>query len=206
MEVELAPYAPPSEITLAPVSRFSVIMLFSAVMLAGIGGNYSISQSKEVAANAFVRVVPFDKDEEESEADQISAKERLQQIRDILKLNMTDLAQVFGISRTALYAWFNGTLPHPKQLDRINELYALVQTHRIREVSGINLLQRVPLTKGENLIQVLCANEGVSQALDEVADLATAREASMGRRRANSTRKEKIYGAHDISPSFSTFE
>jgi DNA-binding transcriptional regulator YiaG len=206
MEVELAPYTPPSEIIAAPVSRFTVIMLLSAFMVAGIGGNCSISQSKEVAANAFVRVVPFDRDEEESEADQISAKERLQQIRDILKLNMTDFAQVFGISRTALYAWFNGTFPHPKQLDRINELYALVQTHRVREVSGINLLQRVPLTTGKNLIQVLCANEGVGRALDEVADIATAREASMDRRRANSTRKEKIYGADNISPSFSTFE
>jgi DNA-binding XRE family transcriptional regulator len=205
MDIEFVPYTPPLEIKPAPTARFSAIMLLSAIMAAGIGGTCSISQTADVAANAFVQVVPFGTDDE-SEADLVSATERLQQVRDILKLNMTDLAQVFGVSRTALYACVRGTLPHPKQLHRINELYALVRYHRVHEISGINLLLRVPLSKGSNLMQVLCANEGVSQALDEIADLASARQTLMERRLANSSRKGKLHGADDITPSFSTFE
>jgi DNA-binding transcriptional regulator YiaG len=208
MQVEIEPYSPVVEISATPTPRFTAIILSSVLLLTGIGSGWSVTQTEDVGSNTPVIVRPFvaEEGEAESEADPAIQRQDLTRIRDAFKLSMTELAQVLDVSRTALYAWFSGTVPHAKQGTRINALLAATKFVENSRIPRIDLLKQIPLNRGKTLLEVLRSNENVRGALVEVRELATARTASMENRRPRVARKEKIFGAEEISPSFSTFE
>ena len=208
MQVDFEPYSPPIEISTAPVPRLTTILLSTVLVLTGIGAGWSVTQTGDAASNVPVIVRPFvaEEGEAEPEADPAIQRQNLTRIRASLGLSMTEMAQVLNVSRTALYGWFNGTIPHAKQIRRINEVFSFAELVGTYQLLRMDLLKNIPLSEGKTLLQVLASGEDVPGALAEVREMAIARKAAMEARRSRIARKEKILGAEDISPSFSTFE
>ena len=208
MQVEFELYSPAIEISTTPVPRLTTILLSSVLMLTGIGSGWSITQTGDAASNIPVIIRPFVPDEwgTEFEPDPAFQHQSLTRIRTSLGLSMTEMAQVFNVSRTALYGWFSGTVPHGKQIKRINEVLAFAELVRTYQIPRMDLFKNVPLSQGKTLLQVLTSSEDVPGALAEVRDMAIARKAAMAARHSRITRKEKTFGAEEITPSFSNFE
>ena len=201
-------YSPAIEISAAPASRFTTIVLSSVLLLAGIGSGWSITQTGDAASSPPVIVRPFVADDAEDgfEADPAIQRRNLTRIRESLGLSMTEMAQVFNVSRTALYGWFNGTVPHSKQINRINEVLSFAELAENHQIPRITLLKNVPLRQGKTLLQVLVSNRDVPSALAETRAMAIAQTTSRESRLSRMKGKEKIFGAEEITPSFSTFE
>jgi transcriptional regulator with XRE-family HTH domain len=208
MQVEIEPYSPAAEMSATPTPRFTTILLSSVFLVAGIGSGWSITQTGDVGSSTPVIVRPFaaEEGEAESETDPAIQRENLTKIRASLGLSMTEMAQVFNVSRTALYGWFNGTIPHAKQIRRINEVFSFAELAGTYQLQRMDLLKNIPLVRGKTLLQVLTSNEDVPGALADVREFAIARSVAREARLSRIARKEKIFGAEDITPSFSTFE
>lgn len=208
MQIDFELYSPPIEISTAPVPRLTTILLSSVLVLTGIGSGWSVTQTGETASNIPVIVRPFvsDEGETEFEPDPAFQRQSLTRIRAAFGLSMTEMAQVFNVSRTALYGWFNGTTPHAKQIGRINEVFSFTELVGTYQIPRMDLLKNVPLSQGKTLLQVLTSREDVPGALAEVREIAIARKVARDARLSRIARKEKIFGAEDITPSFSTLE
>jgi transcriptional regulator with XRE-family HTH domain len=208
MQVEIEPYDQVIGVSSAPTPLFTTILLTSVLALAGIGGVCSVTQTGDVASTSTVIVRPFvaSESENDSEIDPGILGLHLTRIRESLGLSMTEMADILNVSRTALYGWFNGTVPHPKQTKRINELLSFADLAAQSKIRRITLTKNVPLSQGKTLLQVLIAKGDVPGALAEVREMAIAQTASTQSRLSRMARKEKILGAEDITPSFSTFE
>ena len=176
--------------------------------MAGIGSGWSITQTEDMGASTPVIVRPFVAEEGDAEPDADPALQRqnLTRIRASLGLSMTEMAQVFNISRTALYGWFNGTIPHAKQVRRINEVFSFAELAGTYQLTRMDLLKNIPLGQGKTLLEVLASNEDVPGALAEVHEMAIARTVARKTRLSRIARKERAFGVEDITPSFSMFE
>lgn len=93
----------------------------------------------------------------------LSPKESITLIKEILGLNMSDLATLFNISRPTVYAWLNGQEPAPaslQKIERISKIAAIIKSKNIQRIEKISKRQ---LFDGKSFFDKLIENEDINE-------------------------------------------
>lgn len=121
-----------------------------------------------------------------SPADQVS------EIRDVYGLNMSELANVLGVTRPTVYAWLSGQEPKPESLVHIKRLSSV--TPQIKELNvprRENLIRR-PIFEGKSLLEKIKCNENILEALTTLRIIAQNEMASRFKQKGSGKSKRSI--------------
>jgi transcriptional regulator with XRE-family HTH domain len=202
--VEIEIYERPTELPTATPQRFTpIILLTGLIMLTGIGSVCSVVQTGDALSHTIVTISYAADNDAASQVDSPTLKQDLNRIKESLGLNISEMAAAFGVSRTAIYGWLEGTIPHSRKITRITQLSMLLATS---EVPRIKLLKNIPLSNGKTLLQSLALNADITMALTELNGIAAARTSSMEARLARMSRRPRLESADEVSPSFVNFD
>lgn len=123
--------------------------------------------------------------------DRRSIRDHLINIRDVLGLNMTELAKLFGVTRPAAYAWLEGASP---KSDTRNAIYALSRAaDRLINlgVSRPDLYAHMPIIEGKSLVEILMTKADSSSAFEAIEELARTDEQVRQQAPSRRVRKSK---------------
>lgn len=88
--------------------------------------------------------------------DMRSAKEHLEHIRSILNPSVSELAELSGITRQAVYKWLSGTAqPEPSKLTTIIKLSKIADLCNDSGIQRTNVLLHMKNASGESLLDIL---------------------------------------------------
>lgn len=108
----------PSKRTSRAVTSVILVGAMGATVL-GVGNSITLATIGGVS-DANIRVVAQDlSSEAESDVESALARMDLEEVRSAFQVSMTDLALLFGVSRTALYGWFQGKNTQRKHAERL---------------------------------------------------------------------------------------
>lgn len=179
----------------------ATVALFGALM-AGTGGFYTPVNAalvtewtsfpaiaiSEIASNARKKALQAD-----------SIPKAILQIRDRLGLRMSELADIFGVSRQAVYLWLKGENVKNEYIQRIWQLSAIAEQ---AQFSGINrpehFIHRPLSSAGESLFQLLANGGNLDSALTILKEQSKAEQGSRAKSFAH--HQTASLRKHDYSP------
>jgi len=192
----------------ASLSGVTKTMLFAPLYLslvAGTGGIYTagnIQACFSVPQNNKIIVIRG----RHTKGKQIlSVSERLVNLREMFGLTMTEVAQIFGVSRPTTYAWLSGSEPKFEAKSRLMDLSTYVEDLRSHGVAQAWVSARQPLEGGPSLIELLKAGADVRSAIASIkhsASLASNRKEV--KRDFGPTKKTRRVTISEISVPIST--
>jgi transcriptional regulator with XRE-family HTH domain len=94
-----------------------------------------------------------------------SVAELLVSIRDVFGLKISELAQVFGVSRRAVYDWLGGTVPKPEMLARFHALNVIANDLKNAGVNRVEHFLHRPLIAQRTLLDFLKSGEDLESAV-----------------------------------------
>jgi hypothetical protein len=146
-------------------------MLFAPLYLslvAGTGGMYTagnIQACFSVPPNDRIFVI---RSRHLKEKQIFSVSERLVNLRDMFGLTMTEIAQIFRVSRPTAYAWLSGSEPKLEAKSRLIDLSTYVEDLRSDGVAQARVLARQPLVGGPSLIELLKSGADARSAIASI--------------------------------------
>jgi hypothetical protein len=130
-----------------------------------------------------------------------SVKEEVELIRSVFGLNMSEVAQLFNISRPAAYAWLDGALPKAEAMARLTRIADQAQDAKSAGVTRMAHFVRRPQKDGRSLFQLLKEGADIQDALAAIRK--TAEEEEAGRKvsasRKASTKKGDPAGIDEVA-------
>lgn len=108
----------------------------------------------------------------------IPPAELLTSIRSALKLNMSDLASVLGVSRPTVYAWLDGETPSPENHRVITRLKGVADEVESIGIERIDKLLKRPIFGGASFLDKLKAQEATREQLQILKRLGDKEEAA----------------------------
>jgi len=130
-----------------------------------------------------------------------STAQLLLNIRDIFTLRMSELAQIFGVSRRAAYDWLEGAEPKPDTVARIYVLNKYAEELKAAGIAQIEHFVRRPVVSGRSLLDLLKSGESIEAAID-VIKRAASEEAKNRRQlgqRISETNTTSVDGFDEVS-------
>ncbi len=168
-----------------------VLLLSMGAMVSGTAGTCQIAETNPPEIRQFRFPV--------QEAPSVAArrKERapstansLAQIRDVFGLKMSELSQIFGVSRRAAYDWLEGAIPKPEITAKIYQLTTLATRFSNAGVPNVRHFIHRPILGERTLFELLKAGENLDRAI-EIVRVTAIEEASarkpVGRRVHNAS-------------------
>jgi hypothetical protein len=158
-----------------------ILLLSMGAMASGTAGTWQITEPNPLE----VRQFRFPVQEARSVASRRrehapSAAESLRQIRDIFGLKMSELSQIFGVSRRAAYDWLDGAIPKPEMSAKIYQLSSFAAKLDEARVDNIRHFIHRPIVGERTLLELLKANEHLDRAIAVIQ--ATAAEEANNRK------------------------
>src|SRR5487761_14826 len=95
----------------------------------------------------------------------LSAAQLLSNIRDVFGLKMSEVAQIFGVSRRAAYDWLEGALPKTEIVAKMDKLSKQADEFRSAGITRLEHFTHRPVIGGRSLIDMLKSNEDIETAL-----------------------------------------
>jgi transcriptional regulator with XRE-family HTH domain len=127
----------------------------------------------------------------------ISLEPILNRIRSAFGLTMTELADVFGVARPTVYAWFAGTTPKSELQEKVWKLHHLAEKVESLDITRMSLMKKKPLCSGRTLLQTLASGAGLDEVFEE---LQASGPQKISRIQASSAKiRRRVYTAEDIS-------
>lgn len=146
----------------------AAVTLFGA-LVAGTGGVYSSANVLRVTewTNApAVAIGCRSIANRERRPNDISIPNAILQTREKLGLRMSELAEIFGVSRQAVYLWLNGENVRPEYVQRIWQVSSIAdQVERAGISRPEHFLHRPFSPDGRTLYQSLLAGEDIEAAV-----------------------------------------
>ncbi len=162
------------------------------VMVAGTGGLMTINSAAKMPEYCCVNNSRIHIEGSRStikKTDIRSTAEHIANIRDVLAINMSDLATVFAVTRPTIYAWLEGRQePKPEAVKRIQQLSSAADVFGQANIKRLDKLLQRPILDGRSLLDMLKANE------DPLAVLPLVKEIS--EKEAKTRREQKGSGKH----------
>lgn len=84
-----------------------------------------------------------------------SAADDLTRIRDVLKPTVSELANVFGVSRQTIYNWQAGEQPSAENASRLEDLASVADMFAAEGVSASSQLLRRKVSAGKSLLDIV---------------------------------------------------
>ncbi len=164
-------------------TAFAVI----STLLVGTGSAYSMDRTEEWRHHIQPRVTfVVDKSVESSDRssapDVRSAVEHIENIRSVLSPSVADLANLFDITRQAVYKWLSGdSIPEPEKLRRIVKLSQIADAFNAEKISRASSLLKMKTFNGRSLMDLLKTGEDCTAQVVALIAEAKAMEASYKR-------------------------
>jgi hypothetical protein len=134
-----------------------------------------------------------------------STAQLLSTVRDVFALRMSDVAQIFGVSRRAVYDWLEGVTPKPETTARIYALSKYADEFKTSGLSSIEHFIHRPVVAGRSLLDLLKSGDNVEEAI--VVIKRTAAEEAKNRkqlgRRTSETNTASVNGFDEVSTPIS---
>ncbi len=106
----------------------------------------------------------------------------LDNIRQVLKPNVADLATAFGVSRQAIYKWIDGTAtPEPRNLERIVVLSRAADAFRGAGLARAPALLKMKAFGGRSLLDLVAAGQLTPSHVQALIDEARTMDAAYER-------------------------
>lgn len=134
-------------------------------LIGGTGSVFEISQVEEwrdsvQARVSYLIVVGATGGSEKQRVDVRLASEHLDNIRQVLKPAIADLAAAFGVSRQAIYRWISGdATPEPEKIKRIRALSHAADAFRQAGVMRAPSLLKMKAFEGRSLLDLVAAGQ-----------------------------------------------
>jgi hypothetical protein len=134
-----------------------------------------------------------------------SIAQLLSTVRDVFALRMSEVAQIFGVSRRAAYDWLEGTIPKHETAARIYTLSKHAEDLKASGLPNVALYIHRPVIAGRPLFDMLKSGESIEQAIGIIKR--TASEEAKNRkqlgRRASETNTASVDGFDEVSTPIS---
>jgi len=114
-----------------------------------------------------------------------STAQMLSRIRDVFGLRMSEIAQIFGVSRRAAYDWLEGAIPKPDTVTKIYNVDKYAQELRASGITSLERYVRRPIASGRSLLDLLMSGENIDAAIAIIRHIAaedTMNRKQLGRR------------------------
>jgi len=135
----------------------------------------------------------------------LSTAQLLSTVRDVFALRMSEMAQIFGVSRRAAYDWLEGVTPKPETTARIYTLSKYAEELKASGLSNIDHFIHRPVINGRSLLDLLKSGENIEQAITIIKR--TASEEAKNRkqlgRRTSETNTASVDGFDEASTPIS---
>ena len=135
----------------------------------------------------------------------LSTAQLLSKIRDIFGLRMSEVAQIFGVSRRAAYDWLEGATPRPDTVARIYTLSRYAEELRTAGLIHVERYMHRPVISGRSLLELLKSGDSVETAIAVIKR--TAAEEAKNRKqlgsRTSDTNTASINGFDEVSTPIS---
>lgn len=139
---------------------------------AGTGGVFASENIAQLPNWVATPVIEIKRAHQTLFADTRSVRDHLLNVRDTFRLNMTELAQVFGVTRPAAYAWLEGVEPKPEARMLILSLSRAADRLAKAGIERPELYVRRPMFDGKSLIDLLKEERNVDDAISAIEALA----------------------------------
>jgi len=151
-----------------PQPFVAVVTLFGA-LVAGTGGLYTPTNTALVPEWTNVPAVTITSTpsvERKMPAQEISIPKAILQIRDGLGLKMSEVADIFGVSRQAVYLWLKGENLKNEYVQRIWQLSRIAERLQLAGIDRPEHFIHRPLSpEGDSLFQLLISGANVDSAM-----------------------------------------
>jgi len=97
-------------------------------------------------------------------------------IRDVLGINMSDLASLLGVTRPTAYSWLQGQEPKPEAVIHIQRLSRMADEIKEANVIRLDKLVHRPILKGLSLLDIVKTDGDIVKALATLKAVANKEE------------------------------
>ena len=183
-------------------SKLGLIVPLYISMIAGTGG-LSATPNVLYAATTYRNPIIREIRGHHSNRDHIlSFAQRLSIIREMFGLRMSEVAQIFGVSRPAAYAWLNGSEPRADTRIRILRLSRAAEELKTAGIENIRQYVRQPTASGQSLIDLLQSGADVSTTVSLIkASLLTSLQSLGTKPEFGPPTRKRVVGLDEISTS-----
>lgn len=145
---------------------------FTMALTIGTGGIYTYDNLRNISQwydyDTFESV-----DNMLSNAQFFSPAEKISSLRDILQLNMSELASLLHVSRPTAYGWLNGKEPNVEAQKNINYLSNIADKVKDLDIGRMDLLIHRPIFNNSSLLDQIIAQEDVTESLKILKGIST---------------------------------
>jgi hypothetical protein len=166
MNMTMTPYRSGSKPikTYEPHAKIKVVSPLFLLFIAGTGGAMTARSTQVLDRWTYDPHIYVERPVLKN-VDTRSPAEHVANIRDVLAINMSDLASVLGVARPTAYAWLEGQEPKPEAVIHIQRLSRAADELKRANVTRLDKLVHRPILNGRSLLSVLKADEDPSEAL-----------------------------------------
>ncbi len=101
---------------------------------------------------------------------------QLASIRRVLGASITDLAELFGVTRPTVYAWMQGAEPRGEHFERLQKIVCQMREVEAFGIAEVGKLLKRPLQDGSTLLELIKKDQPLGVALRELSDVAQAED------------------------------
>jgi hypothetical protein len=125
----------------------------------------------------------------------------LSMIRDVFALRMSEVAQIFGVSRRAAYDWLEGATPKSESTARIYSLSRYAVELKASGLSNMEHFIHRPVVAGRSLLDLLKTGENLEQAISIIKRTASEEDENRKQlgRRTSETNTAAVDGFDEVS-------
>jgi DNA-binding transcriptional regulator YiaG len=180
-------------------SSTTVKSFVSLLLTAGTGGLMTTNNSIDLLERYYPRT--HVEHSAVKNVDTRSPAEHVANIRDVLTINMSELASILRSTRPTVYAWLEGRQePKADAAVNIRRLSQVADKIKLANVIQLDQLIRRPIINGSSLLDIVKANEDPSDILQVLK--------SISEKEAKTRSESKISGTNlrsldDVSSEFS---
>ncbi|SER46229.1 hypothetical protein SAMN05421690_102831 [Nitrosomonas sp. Nm51] len=182
-------FTPQDEIQIAHTnySKHTKTFVVLSTVLFGTGSAYAMDSLEKWRSHLQPRVtLSLDQNETPSDnSQQIDTRtviEHIENIRSILDPSISDLANLFNVSRQSVYKWLSGKYtPESENLKQLYTLSHIADKFKVAEISRANFILKMKAFNGLSLLDMLKSGEDCSVQVDMLISEAKAMEESYSR-------------------------
>jgi hypothetical protein len=146
-----------------------VLLLSLGAVVSGTAGTYQVSELNPPELRQFrFPIQEIQPAVSRRKQLALSAAQSLVQIRDVFGLKMSELSQIFGVSRRAAYDWLEGATPKPELTARIYHLSTLAARFGEAGISDVRHFIHRPILGQRTLFELLKTGENLDKAIEVV--------------------------------------
>lgn len=128
---------------------------------AGVLTPQAMARSAEFSPTPLIRTVGRSSKERRLQ----TVAQQIAFMRETLGFKITELAEVFGVSRTAVYDWINGTAPKPEIVAKINGLSSFAAAVRHAGIDKLPAITSRVVYRGKTLLEMAKTGEDLDLAM-----------------------------------------